>query len=371
MVSDVTGYENLRAAFTGRDEPLDFRVLELAGVPTGGLVVEVTHAGICGSDVHRLDGDVPNAGHPVAFGHEGVGVVRSLAPGVAADSAGDALAVGDRVYWTPYERCGRCRACVVHDDAFPCEVLSWPPAADKPSAATFQRFAALTPSHEVYRISEGTPSEAVIAFGCAMIAALGGFDRLGKIDAGQTVVVQGSGPVGLAATMLASLSHARQVIVIGDPANRLAAARRMGATTVLSLGDTSAKDRAQMIGDLTGGRGADVVIEAAGHLSAFDEGLNLLGFNGRYLVVGLWSGQGTVPVDPFRLTNLSIRIIGSLGVRVGTHRRALQLIEAHHERLDLASLVTHSFPLRDLESAIDATRRGEAIKSVVTPSAFA
>lgn len=371
MVSDVTGYENVQAAFAARDEPLDFRVLAVAGVPSGGLIVEVTHAGICGSDVHRLDGDVPNAGHPVAFGHEGVGVVRSLAPGVVADSAGDPLAVGDRVYWTPYERCGRCRACVVHDDAFPCEVMSWPPAAGAPSAATFQQFVALAPSHEVYRIPDGTPSEAVIALGCAMIAALGGFDRLGKIDAGQTVVVQGSGPVGLAATMLAALSHAGQVIVIGDPANRLGAAQRMGATTILSLEDTSEKERAQAVRDLTGGRGADVVIEAAGHLSAFGEGLDLLGFDGRYLVLGLWSGHGTVPVDPFRLTNLSIRIIGSLGVRVGTHRRALKLIEAHHERLDLASLVTHSFPLRELESAIGATRRGDAIKSVVTPSAFA
>jgi threonine dehydrogenase-like Zn-dependent dehydrogenase len=357
-----------RAVLVRPGTPLQLADFEVPAPPPGGMVIEVTMAGVCGSDWHIVDGHYPPEPFPMAMGHEGVGVVKSLGEGVTTDAAGRSLAVGDRVFWSPYVKCGHCQACTRHRDAYPCEREVWPPRADVASSAAFQQFATLYPANEVYRIADDTPTEAVIAFGCAMVAVLGGFDKLGEIRAGHTVVIQGSGPVGLAATILAALSQADQVIVIGDPIPRLAAAERLGANTVLSLSETTAETRAATIRALTEGRGADVVIEASGNVAAFDEGMALLTFNGRYLNIGLWAGSGTVALDPFRLNNLSLRIIGSLGLAVGTHLRVLRLIEAHHARLDLSSLVTHRFPLHQLAEAIDTARQASAIKVVVTPN---
>ena len=87
----------------------------------------------------------------------------------------------------------------------------------------------------------------MIAFGCAMPTALGGMARLGGVKPGQTVVVQGCGPVGLSVTLLCGLTLARQVIVIGDPANRLAASATLGATTTITLVDTTVEDRRGLV----------------------------------------------------------------------------------------------------------------------------
>jgi len=188
-----------RVVFTRPGVPLQVREFDVARPEAGGLLVAVTHAGICGSDAHRLDGDQAVQNMPVAFGHEGVGTVAELGDGVAVDWAGRALRVGDPVYWNPTARCGRCHLCraapagsIASPAGFGCANLRWPPSADRPSPAAFQDVATLSAAVPVYRIPDGVPPEAVIAFGCAMPTALGGFQRLGPITPGHVVVVQRS-----------------------------------------------------------------------------------------------------------------------------------------------------------------------------------
>jgi threonine dehydrogenase-like Zn-dependent dehydrogenase len=343
--------------FIGGRRPLEATTVDVPAPGPGSLVIRTTIAGVCGTDAHRLDGDLPDPGRPVTFGHEGIGVVEELGAGVSADSAGIPLAPGDTVYWSPSSR----------EPGVPSE-LGWPPAASTPNPAAYQDFATLPPSNLVYRVESDTDPLAVIAFGCAMPTALGAFDRLGGVRAGQTVLVQGSGPVGLASTVLAALSPARQVIVIGAPDVRLAAAERLGASTTIPLERTTTEERLAMILDLTDGRGADVVIEATGRMEAFAEGMSLLGPGGRYVVLGIYSGHGTVSFDPVRLNNQSMSILGSMGAtRTSDYRTTIQLAQRHGERLGFADLVTHRFPLSQLEAAIDVARRGEAIKAVVLP----
>ena len=202
-----------RMVFVGPGRPLECHEAEVGSPVPGGLVVRTTIAGVCGTDAHRLDGDLPDPGRPVTFGHEGIGVVEELGAGVTADLAGVPMRVGDTVYWSPSSR----------EPGIPSE-LGWPPPAELPNPAAYQDYATLPPSNMVYRVPDGADPEAVIAFGCAMPTALGGMARLGGVRPGQSVVVQGCGPVGLAATLLAGLTAARQVIVIGAPDKRLVAA---------------------------------------------------------------------------------------------------------------------------------------------------
>jgi threonine dehydrogenase-like Zn-dependent dehydrogenase len=344
--------------FVEAGRPLECWEGEVSDPEPGAVLVRTVVAGVCGTDAHRLDGDLPDIGHPVTFGHEGIGEIVALGEGVATDYAGTPVRTGDLVYFTPSSAAS---------DAHP--LMDWPPPAAFPSRAAYQDYATLPPANAFHRIPEGTDPDAVIAFGCAMPTALGGMARLGGVRPGQTVVIQGSGPVGLSATLLASLTLARQVIVIGDPANRLAAAEVLGATTTIPLSGTTVEGRRDRVMELTEGGGAQVVLECAGRMEAFSEGMDLLADEGRYVVLGIYSGHGTVALDAVQLNNRSLAVIGSLGGSSLTdYGITIQLAQRHGERLRFADLITHRFGLTHLEEAIGVARTGEAIKAIVVPS---
>ncbi len=364
-MSDTQTVTGRRIAFHAPDEPLEIRQVEVPAPEPGGVLLRIVIGGVCGTDAHRLNGDIPRPAAPVAFGHEGIGRIETLGEGVTTDTAGTPVAVGDLVYFTP-AAVGSIpssgRASSSGKDAV------WPVPADRPSVATYQDWAWLSKSIAFFRIPEGTSPEAVIAFGCAMPTAIGGMTRLGGVQPGQTVVVQGCGPVGLSATLLASLGGAGQIIVIGAPDERLRVAERFGASATLPLETTTQEERKAKISELTDGRMADVVIEAAGKIGAFAEGIELLGPEGKYLILGLYSGPGDANINVVKLNNFSQSIIGSLGpARIEDIKAVVDLARDHGERLGFADLVTHRFPLSQTAQAIAAVGSGAAIKAVVMP----
>jgi threonine dehydrogenase-like Zn-dependent dehydrogenase len=354
-----------RIAFHAPDQPLEFREVEVPAPEPGGVLLRVVIGGVCGTDAHRLNGDIPAPPVPVAFGHEGIGRIEILGEGVSTDTGGEPVAIGDLVYFSPSKVDGFpvAGSATPGDDKAP-----WPVPADRPSVATYQDWAWLAKGVGFFRIPEGVKPEAVIAFGCAMPTAIGGMTRLGGVRPGQVVVVQGCGPVGLSATLLAALERPGQLIVIGAPSDRLRAAERLGATTTIALDATTREERAARIAELTGGRMADVVIEATGKIEAFREGMDLLAVEGRYLVLGIYSGPSMSELNVVRMVNLSQQIIGNLGpARIEDLRTVIELARDHGERLGFADLVTHRFPLSQAQEAILAVGSGAAIKAVVLP----
>lgn len=347
-----------RMVFSGPGRPLVCETHEVAEPGPGEVLLRTRTAGVCGTDAHRLGGDLPAPPEPVTFGHEGIGEIVALGAGVTTDAAGTPVRVGDVLYFSP---AGLARAGEPSG-------VGWPPPAHVPNPAAYQDHPTLPVGNAFYRIPDGVDPDAVIAFGCAMPTAIGGMTRLGGIAPRETVVVQGCGPVGLSATVLAGLSLAAQVIVIGDPAERLAAAVRLGATTTIPLTGTTAEERRARVHELTGGRGAEVVIECAGRMEAFAEGMSLLAAGGRYVVMGIYSGHGGVPLDVVRLNNLSQRVIGTMGpTSPHDYLTTIHLAARHGARLGFADLITHRFALDELETAIGVAGRGEAIKTVVIP----
>jgi threonine dehydrogenase-like Zn-dependent dehydrogenase len=360
-----------RAVLVGAQQPIE--VWERPVPPPGPaeVRVRVTHGGVCGTDVHLWRGEMPLPG-PVVLGHEGLGEVEALGEGIGTDSAGQALQPGDRVYWQPVAPCQRCYACTVLGDVSMCEngFAAVFRGADGPTAASYCDYATLGANLPFYRVPEDTPSDAVIALGCALPTMLQGMERLGGLHTGQSVVVQGCGPVGLAATWLAHLAGAHPVITVGAPAHRLAMARRFGATDVVDMQAVpDAAERARIVRERTGGRGADVVIEAAGALPAFAEGMGLVARAGRYLIVGLWSAPGTVPIEPRLINNLNLRLIGTALSQPRHLYQAVELVRAHHARYPLAEVVTHRYGVQDSQRALEAVARLETIKAVIAPAA--
>ena len=360
-----------RAVLVAANQPIEIWERPVADPAPGEVLVRLTHGGVCGTDVHFWRGEVPLPG-PVVLGHEGVGTVDALGAGVATDYAGTPLAVGDRVYWQPVAPCQRCYACTVLGDVSMCESAFAGVFGDAggPTTASYCDYATLRAGLPFYRVPDDTPSDAVIALGCALPTMLQGIERLEGIRPGMSVVVQGCGPVGLAATLLAHLSGAAPLIVIGAPQRRLSVARDFGATHTIDMeqvADPAA--RVARVRELTGGRGADVVIEAAGAVPAFGEGLQLVARGGRYLIVGLWSAPGTVPVEPRLINNLNLRIIGTALSQPRHLYQALQVVQAQHTRFPLAAAVTHRYRIEDSQQALEAVARLETVKAVIAPAA--
>jgi len=349
------------------DRELSLVETEIAPPPPGAVIARVTMAGVCGTDVHRLAGEVAGPDEPLALGHESVGVIAAVGEGVSKDFAGVPVAVGDRIAFLPGGGCHRCYACVTLQNENLCESARWPIVSRIPNGAGFQDYATLLAGDTFYRVDEETPDEAVVALGCALPTALAAMERLGRIMPGQTVVVQGSGPVGLSATLLAAQSPASRVIVFGTGDDRLGWSTRFGASDVVDLAVTTAEERVARVLELTDGRGADIVIEATGIIGAFQEGLDMIGKHGRYVIVGLYAGDKTVPFNPVVLNNKNLQIIGSYFGRASHRHEALTIVTKLHRELNLSDMVTHRYPLEQTRQAIEMTTTGVAAKVVVVP----
>src|SRR5262245_44080409 len=242
-----------RAVLICPHQPIEVWERPLPPPQSGEVLLRGHLGGVCGTDVHLWRGEVPLPG-PVVLGHEGIGLIEQLGPGVTTDYAGVPVEGGDQVYWVPARPCHHCYYCTVVKDFSLCErfLADLFRDANEPPSACYSEYAWLPAGMPFFRIPDDTPAEAVIAFGCAMPTMLQGLERLGGIAVNQTVVVQGCGPVGLAATLLARIAGARRIIVIGAPERRLAMARRLGATETINLETmTAEEERVRYVHELT------------------------------------------------------------------------------------------------------------------------
>ncbi|MFS4108365.1 alcohol dehydrogenase catalytic domain-containing protein [Streptomyces sp. PD-S100-1] len=240
----------------------------------GEVVLRIRASGMCGSDLHFYRGSVDfAAGDGVIQGHEPCGEVHAVGPGV-----GEAMArVGQRVMVHHYWGCQACRRCRA----------GWPQMCETAPAKTMAVTAhgghapyALVPAHTLLPLPDELSYRAGAAIGCGTGTAWGGIKRLGDI-ADTTTVVFGQGPVGLSATMFAAAMGAR-VIAVDIDAARLRRARAFGAHETL---DPAGTDLVAAVGELTRGRGADVVLETSGR--AGQDALSVLGTFGRACFLGL------------------------------------------------------------------------------------
>jgi 5-exo-hydroxycamphor dehydrogenase len=339
--------------------------VEIADPEPGGALVRVVLGGVCGSDVHITSGEAGVMPFPIILGHEGVGRVEKLGAGVAKDYAGVPVAVGDLVYWSPIAACNRCYSCTILDET-PCENSRFFEHAEKPNWGSYADYAWLPSGLAFFKLPPGADPLAVAALGCALPTVLRGFDRCGPVRIGESVVVQGAGPVGLAAVLVAAQAGARDVIVIDGVPERLEVARSLGATATVSLKD-SAEERRRQIYDLTGPAGPTAVVEAAGALPAFPEGVDLTGIHGRYIILGLWGAIGTQPISPRDLTTKNLTVAGASFPKPKHYYGAMHLAAQLQDRVPLAALVSHRFSIPDAAKALDAVHKGAVIKAVIDP----
>lgn len=352
------------------ETPLEERSYPIPRLGPGEILVRLTASGVCGSDVHMWLGRDPRTPLPIILGHEGVGEVVETA-GEVTDIYGVALRPGDPVFWDRGVVCGRCHYSAVLRQPSLCPHRFvygiHRPANQAPHlVGCYAEYLVLDARTKVFSLVGHQVDPAVlVAAGCSGATAAHALE-LAPPRLGDVVVVQGPGPLGLFLTAMARRAGAREVVMVGGTAARLALARSLGATQVLDRNSTSVTDRRQVVLDLTGGRGADIVYEAVGTASVVAEGLGLVRPGGAYVSAGFGQPGGTFPLDPFRdIVRKNVRFLGVWVSDTAHAEQALGLILA--EPKTFAPIVSHRFPLAQATQALVAMHRKEALKAVLVP----
>src|ERR1044072_9295293 len=230
------------AVLTNYEAPLELKEFPLPAVEPGAALVKVKLAGICGTDVHLWHGQLPIP-LPVILGHETVGVIEELGAGLQQDRTGQSLSGGDRIAWSTSINCGECYYCRLKPEPTRCLKrkaygISYDCSVAPHLLGGYADYIYLRPGTAIFKIPEQLPPEAVVGAGCALTTSLHGIERIG-VRMGDNVVIQGSGPVGLACLAVARASGAAQIIVLGGPPHRLAIAKRFRAYRCLEFEKTT------------------------------------------------------------------------------------------------------------------------------------
>jgi threonine dehydrogenase-like Zn-dependent dehydrogenase len=343
------------AVFLGPGKPFDIRELALPELEPGAVLIRVTRANICGSDLHFWRGDAPLALPPDGwiFGHEMTGTVAALGRDVRSDSLGRPLREGDRVAYCYFYPCGRCHVCLLGQRAAcPSKVGRATGPGEFPHwVGAFAEYYYLRPGGFVFRVADTLPDALVAPVNCALSQVIFGLSQVG-VGLGESVVIQGAGGLGVQAAAVAREMGAATVIVIDQLAERLELARAFGADHALSLAEVPDRTaRVRLVRDWTGGRGADVACDFVGFPAVVPEGLDMLRHGGRYLEIGCISRGRTVELDPSALVWGSKRIVGVVMYDPWVIPRALEFLERCGARYPFDRLVSHTYPLERIDEA--------------------
>jgi D-arabinose 1-dehydrogenase-like Zn-dependent alcohol dehydrogenase len=347
-------------------KPLEIQEVAIPEVQPRGILVKVEMAGICGTDVHQQKGELTiKSPLPNIQGHETIGRIVTLGEGRVKDAAGEEIKVGDRIMWA-HADCGECYWCQIARDPVLCAKRSgygWaPPVALRGGFAEYEY---VTPMTNVVKVPEDLTEEEAVGVGCAFRTVVGGYERFGKVGLMEDFVIQGCGPIGLYSTVVARESGARQIIVVGAPANRLELAKRWGADHVINIDEhKDPEERRQMILELTQGRGPENVVEASGYPPAVAEGLEMVMKGGKYLILGQTTAAST-PIVVSRINEKGLTIVGSVSAHIVHFYRALQFIKTNRTKYPFAEIVSGKYQLEDINEALANMASGKEIKSAI------
>lgn len=301
------------------------------------VIVEVRAVTICGTDLHILKGDVPAVEPGRILGHEAVGTV------VRTGDAVRTVAPGDRVLVSCVSACGRCRYC---RDGMYGQCLGgggWI-LGHRIDGTQAEYLRVPFADTSTYRLPDGVADEAALMLADILPTSYEVGVRNGGVGPGDTVVIVGAGPIGLAAIMAARLFTPSHIIAVDLAAPRLEAAKRFGADVVVGAGD----DVQAAVAEVTGGLGADTAVEAVGVPETFELCTRLVRPGGRVANVGVHGRPATLHLEDLWIRNLTI----TTGL-VDTYSTPTLLAMVAAGRLDPSPFITHRFGLHDMEAAYE------------------
>jgi threonine dehydrogenase-like Zn-dependent dehydrogenase len=335
---------------------MELREVPLPDPSPGEVLVEVVQSNVCGSDLHLWRGEMaPGFPRDVVLGHEMAGRVVALGEGASKDTNGVPLAEGDWLayrYWEPCMHCPSCARGFYHHCASSLLSVLRPASQPPYLVGGFATHYLVTANRSRFKLPEGLSPQVAASANCAGAQVLQGL-REARLTSGETVVVQGCGGLGLLAIMTAKAMGAGSVFAIDRVPARLDLAKRFGADEVVDAsGIEDPKERTRAVVSLTGGAGADVVVEVVGRASVIPEGLRMLARGGRYLEMGSIVPRDKASLDASMLVGANQSIVG---VSLYPDRALLDsLWLMSRSKAPLEELVGATFPLTKVDEALQA-----------------
>ncbi|MEY9928790.1 S-(hydroxymethyl)mycothiol dehydrogenase [Catenulispora sp. GP43] len=345
--------------------PVEIVTITVPDPGPGEAVVRVQTCGVCHTDLHYREGGI-NDEFPFLLGHEASGVVEAVGPGVTEVEPGDFVVLNWRAV------CGQCRACrrgepwycfATHNAK---QKMTLEDGTELTPALGIGAFAekTLVAAGQCTKVDPSARPAAVGLLGCGVMAGIGAAVNTGGVTRGKSVAVIGCGGVGVAAVAGSALAGADPIIAVDIDAKKLDAATRLGATHTV---DSSATDPVAAIQELTGGFGADVVIEAVGRPETWKQAFYARDLAGTVVLVGVPTPQMKLPDLPL------IDVFGRGGALKSSwygdclpSRDFPTLVDLYlRGKLDLDAFVSEEIGLGDVEAAFDRMHSGEVLRSVV------
>ena len=312
------------------------------------VIVKITKTTICGTDLHILKGDVPEVIDGRILGHEGVGIVDAIGSAVTN------FKQGDHVIISCISSCGKCDYCKRGMYSH-CENGGW--ILGHLIDGTQAEYVRIPfADNSLYHIPEGSDEEALVMLSDILPTGFECGVLNGKVQPGNTVAIVGAGPIGLAALLTAQFYAPAEIIMIDPDDNRLAVAKKFGATQVINNGRENAIDK---INALTNKRGVDTAIEAVGIPATFELCQSIIGAGGTIANVGVHGKSVTLHLEALWAKNITIttRLVDTV-----TTPMLLKTIQS--KKLDAKQLITHHFKLSDIISAYDTFQNGAREKAL-------
>ncbi|MEV1245729.1 S-(hydroxymethyl)mycothiol dehydrogenase [Nonomuraea sp. NPDC049750] len=357
-------YEVQGVIARGKGQEVSVETVLVPDPGPGEAVVTVKACGVCHTDLHYREGGI-NDDFPFLLGHEAAGVVEAVGEGVTGVAPGDFVILNWRAV------CGQCRACL---RGRPWYCFNTHNAAQKMTLADGTELSpalgigaflgkTLVAAGQCTKVSADAPAEVAGLLGCGVMAGLGAALNTGNVSRGDTVAVIGCGGVGDAAVLGASLAGAAKIIAVDVDDSKLEWARGFGATDTVN---SRANDPVEAIRDLTGGFGADVVIEAVGRPETYKQAFYARDLAGTVVLVG-------VPTPEMALELPLLDVFGRGGSLKSSwygdclpSRDFPMLIDLFLQgRLPLDKFVSETIALDEVEEAFAKMHRGEVLRSVV------
>jgi S-(hydroxymethyl)mycothiol dehydrogenase len=349
--------------------PVELVTINVPDPGPGEAVVKVQACGVCHTDLHYREGGI-NDDFPFLLGHEASGIVEAVGPDVTGLAPGDFVVLNWRAV------CGECRACnrgepwycfATHNATQKMTLADGPLAGTELSPALgIGAFAekTLVAAGQCTKVDPSARAAAVGLLGCGVMAGIGAAINTGAVTRGKSVAVIGCGGVGVAAIAGSALAGASPIIAVDIDAKKLEAAKKMGATHTVN---SSEVDPVEAIQALTGGFGADVVIEAVGRPETWKQAFYARDLAGTVVLVGVPTPDMKVPDIPM------IDIFGRGGSLKSSwygdclpSRDFPMLVDLYQQgRLDLDAFVTEEIGIDGVEAAFERMHHGDVLRSVV------
>lgn len=361
----------IRAAVLEKpDREISVREFEKPEMEPGAVLLKTIYSEVCGTDCHLFHGKLAGVPYPIIPGHVSVGRIAEL-NGDVKDIHGKSFRANDVVaFLDVHETCGKCWFCLVAKATTRCphrKVYGITYSAKDGLLGGWSEYIYLKPGVKIIRLPEHVTPEKYIAGGCGMPTAFHAIERA-VIKLGDNVVIQGCGPVGLNTVIFSRLSGAGKIIVLGAPDFRLNLALEFGADKVFSIDEYPPKDRIRLVLEETGGRGADVAIEASGNPKAVREGLQMTRDNGVYVVVGQYADNGPVEINPhLDINKKHVDIRGCWGCDFSHLYKAIHVMNRYGSRFPLEKAISKIYNLDESQKALMDVEELRVVKAVIDP----